>query len=145
MLRILLLSSNILIDSKNPNHNKKTKVVLSNFILIGNFSLLINMITIIMADFFIFLKVSNNNINFRQNIDLNSKFSDPFQIVIEAIVGGQEIGDITMDDLVFRENCLLSELSELPLGSTIAPTPNPCPDGQHTCPTSATCIEEDKL
>ena len=70
---------------------------------------------------------------YRFDIPLTGKVSTKWRIVLEAIVGSQEIGDITIDDLVFRDGCILSDNQSLPPGTTPAPTPSPCPEGQFVC------------
>uniref|UniRef100_H2YIR2 MAM domain-containing protein n=1 Tax=Ciona savignyi TaxID=51511 RepID=H2YIR2_CIOSA len=76
----------------------------------------------------------------RFNLDLNKIFDQPWQLVIVAKVGGQSYGDITIDDLVFREGCTISAEQSLPRGTTPIPTPSPCPGDQMVC-NDGSCVD----
>ena len=64
---------------------------------------------------------------------MNDKFTKPWQLIIEAKVGGQELGDITLDDVGFRAGCVVADDQTLPQGTTPQPTPAPCPNGEFYC------------
>ncbi|XP_078483553.1 MAM and LDL-receptor class A domain-containing protein 1 isoform X3 [Ciona intestinalis] len=76
----------------------------------------------------------------RFNLELNDLFAQPWQLVIVAKVGGQDYGDITLDDLVFRYGCVVSDNQILPTGTTPVPTQSPCPGYQYMCQ-DRTCVD----
>ena len=78
----------------------------------------------------------------RFGIELNDLFSQRWQLVIEAKVGGQDYGDITLDDLVFRDQCVIAEDQVLPQGTTPAPTPSPCAENEYVCD-DRSCIKSE--
>ena len=77
----------------------------------------------------------------RFDVSMTNVVTTRWRIVVEAVVGGQERGDITLDDLVFRDGCKVSSEQALPPGTTPAPTPSPCPDGQFVCG-DKTCVDQ---
>nr|XP_039270832.1 MAM and LDL-receptor class A domain-containing protein 1-like [Styela clava] len=72
-------------------------------------------------------------------VNFDNLITERWQIVIEAVVGTGTSGDVTIDDLVFQDGIQVADGAELPIGSTPAPTPSPCPGGQFACDDS-TCI-----
>ncbi|XP_076802493.1 MAM and LDL-receptor class A domain-containing protein 1-like [Clavelina lepadiformis] len=81
-----------------------------------------------------------NNYFSRFGITLNDLFNRPWQLVIVAKVGGQDYGDITLDDLVFRDQCIVSSDQTLPKGTTPPTTPSPCAGSEYVCD-DRSCID----
>ena len=80
--------------------------------------------------------------------DVKLLIGQPFQVVIEAIVGGGYAGDIAIDDTSFTPGCVLSN-TDLITVTTIAPvitTPNQCAaNGQFLCLENSQCISKTKV
>ena len=69
----------------------------------------------------------------RFSIDLDDLFAQRWQLAIEAKVGGQDYGDISLDDIGFQDQCVIADDQKLPQGTTPAPTPSPCADDEYVC------------
>ncbi|CAF4981155.1 unnamed protein product, partial [Rotaria socialis] len=73
--------------------------------------------------------------------------SQPFQIVLEAVVGDGFAGDIAIDDTSFTTGCILSDVI-LPTDTTPLPTTtttNQCgATGQFMCVENGQCIDIEK-
>jgi hypothetical protein len=82
----------------------------------------------------------------RANVKL--LIGEPFQIVLEAIVGDGYAGDIAIDDTSFTSGCILGNVT-LETVTTPAPptiTPNPCQaNGQFMCLENRQCIDKVKV
>jgi hypothetical protein len=80
--------------------------------------------------------------------DLLLLIGQPFQLVLEAIVGDGFAGDIAIDDISFTPGCIKGNV-ELPTATTpIPPTtsPNPCvANGQFMCIENQQCIDKEKV
>ena len=81
-----------------------------------------------------------------ERIDLNIKETQPFQIVIEGVVGSGFFGDIGIDDVSFTDGCIMDNSIVLPVLTTYVPqtTVNPCPN-QFQCKSNAQCVPLDKV
>lgn len=76
----------------------------------------------------------------RASINLISQY--PFQIIIEATVGGLVYGDIAIDDVVFSKGCVKAGNVIFPTAVTIpatVPTPNQCSNGQGNFKACGSC------
>ncbi len=74
-------------------------------------------------------------------------FTEPFQVLIEGVVGISFISDIGLDDTVFTPECDVYPYNELPTTTIITTTtPRPCPIAEQVhCAGSDICIEQDKV
>jgi len=74
-------------------------------------------------------------------------FTEPFQVLIEGVVGISFISDIGLDDTVFTPECDVYPYNELPTTTIITTTtPKPCPIAEQIhCAGSDICIEQDKV
>ncbi|CAF4253279.1 unnamed protein product, partial [Rotaria magnacalcarata] len=81
--------------------------------------------------------------DFWDRADLALFNNQPFQIVLEAVVGDGFAGDIAIDDTSFTTSCILSNIN-LPTDTTPVPTtttPNQCvANGQFMCVENGQCI-----
>ncbi len=79
--------------------------------------------------------------------DLKLDFTEPFQVLIEGVVGISFISDIGLDDTVFTPECDVYPYNELPTTTIITTTtPKPCPIAEQVhCAGSDICIEQDKV
>lgn len=79
--------------------------------------------------------------------DLKLDFTEPFQVLIEGVVGISFISDIGLDDTVFTPECDVYPYNELPTTTIITTTtPRPCPIAEQVhCAGSDICIEQDKV
>ncbi|XP_077978862.1 MAM and LDL-receptor class A domain-containing protein 1-like [Glandiceps talaboti] len=79
---------------------------------------------------------------FYQRAEVPLTPSDNFQVIIEAVRGKGQYGEVAIDDISFTPDCM-EYTSDLPVGSTHAPTPpyNPCGAGYWTCQ-DGECIDE---
>jgi hypothetical protein len=78
----------------------------------------------------------------RTDLEINSK--DPFQIIIESVVGKSYLGDIAIDDTSFTDGCLRNSsiIIEPPLTTTTTTTNvAPCGNNGFQCKSDAKCIE----
>ncbi|CAF4949732.1 unnamed protein product, partial [Rotaria magnacalcarata] len=86
--------------------------------------------------------------DFWDRADLALFNSQPFQIVLEAVVGDGFAGDIAIDDTSFTTSCILSNIN-LPTDTTPVPTtttPNQCvANGQFMCVENGQCIGKEKV
>lgn len=80
--------------------------------------------------------------------DLRLIIGQPFQLVIEAVVGKGYAGDIAIDDTSFTPGCALANI-DLVTVTTPTPsvtTPNPCEvNGQFMCLENNQCINKTKV
>ncbi|CAF0847412.1 unnamed protein product, partial [Rotaria sordida] len=80
--------------------------------------------------------------------DLPLYLGEPFQVVLEAIVGDDYAGDIAVDDTSFTSGCILANVNLVTV-TTIRPTttsPNPCiANNQFMCIENGQCIDKEKV
>lgn len=79
--------------------------------------------------------------------ELKLDFTEPFQVLIEGVVGASYASDIAIDDTVFSPECDYYSSLELPttiITTTIAPKPCPIPEQVH-CAGSDMCIDQNRV
>ncbi|CAF4185562.1 unnamed protein product, partial [Rotaria sp. Silwood2] len=80
--------------------------------------------------------------------DLSLYISEPFQVVLEAIVGNGYAGDIAVDDTSFTSGCILANVNLVTV-TTPKPTTtsvNPCAaSNQFMCIENGQCIDKNKV
>lgn len=79
--------------------------------------------------------------------DLKLDFTEPFQVLIEGVVGATYASDIGVDDTVFTPECEYYPYLELPttiITTTITPKPCPIPEQVH-CAGSNICIDQNRV
>ena len=93
----------------------------------------------------ILFKKTNEVGDFWNRIDIPIKESQPFQILIEGVVGSSFEGDIAVDDITFSLGCKVSNTTELPsiITSTQRTTLGPCGD-QFQC-RSGMCVPSNSV
>ena len=82
----------------------------------------------------------------RAELDLD--IDEPFQIVLEAIVGDDYAGDIAIDDTSFTPGCVPANVNLVTVTTPIPITtsPNPCEaNGQFMCLENLQCIDKLKV
>lgn len=86
--------------------------------------------------------------DFWSRADLPIIIAEPFQILLEAIVGNGYAGDIAIDDTSFTPGCVLANI-DLVTVTTPSPsltTPNPCTaNKQFQCVENGQCIDMNKV
>lgn len=88
------------------------------------------------------------NGDFWSRADVAIFASQPFQIVLEAVVGDGYAGDIAIDDVSFTEGCILSNVNLVTVTTPkpITTTPNQCAqNGQFMCLENNQCIDQKKV
>ena len=84
-------------------------------------------------------KRSGNIGDHYERADIQIFENQPFQVVIEGVVGNGYLGDIAIDDISFTPGCVLAN-TQIPTGSPAPPTtPNPCGANFFKC-TNGACI-----
>ncbi len=74
-------------------------------------------------------------------------FTQPFQVLIEGVIGISFLSDIGLDDTVFTPECEIYPNTELPstiITTTTTPKPCPVPEQIH-CSGSNICIDQNKV
>ena len=83
-----------------------------------------------------------------ERTDLKLLIDEPFQVVLEAVVGDGHAGDIAIDDTSFTSGCILANIG-LVAGATPVSnitSPNPCAaTNQFMCLENGQCIDEAKV
>jgi hypothetical protein len=83
--------------------------------------------------------------DFWTRADLKLTLNEPFQIVLEAVVGDGYAGDIAIDDTSFTPGCVLAnvDLITVTTPDPVVTTPNPCEaNGQFMCLENNECINQ---
>ncbi|CAF0724038.1 unnamed protein product, partial [Brachionus calyciflorus] len=85
--------------------------------------------------------------NYWERADLRINTQEPFQIIIEGVVGAGTFGDICLDDISFTPGCVLDNNVTF---STVAPmttqtTTSKCGMGYFECKSNSQCIPESKV
>ena len=86
--------------------------------------------------------------DFWSRADLKLSIGEPFQVVIEGVIGDGYAGDIAIDDTSFTPGCVPGnvELVTVTTPQTIPTTPNPCAAvGQFMCLENNQCINRSKV
>jgi hypothetical protein len=60
--------------------------------------------------------------NYWERIDLLIDYTNPFQIIIEAVVGNGMFGNMAIDDISFTPNCIIDDTATLATGVTYPTT-----------------------
>ena len=79
--------------------------------------------------------------------DLKLDFTEPFQVLIEGVIGASYMSDIALDDTVFTPECEYYSSFELPttiITTTTTPKPCPIPEQVH-CAGSDICINQNRV
>lgn len=79
--------------------------------------------------------------------ELKLDFTEPFQVLIEGVVGDSYMSDIGIDDTVFTPECEYYSSLELPstiITTTTTPKPCPVPEQVH-CAGSDICIDQNRV
>jgi hypothetical protein len=82
--------------------------------------------------------------NFWVRVERQINETDPFQIVIEGIVGG-DLGDLAIDDITFTPGCVKDTSSILPTGSTSIPITTQSSCNGFKCKSDNKCISSDQV
>jgi hypothetical protein len=83
--------------------------------------------------------------NYWERLERQINETNPFQIVIEGVVGNGNLGDLAIDDLTFTPGCIKDTSTSLPTGSTNIPitTQSTC-DG-FKCKSDNKCISSNQV
>ncbi|RNA26976.1 MAM and LDL-receptor class A domain-containing 2-like [Brachionus plicatilis] len=81
----------------------------------------------------------------RAFIRINS--ADPFQLIIEGVVGDGPFGDLCIDDISFGPGCILDSNSTFSSASpmTTQTTSSKCPSGYFECRSNSVCLPDNKV
>lgn len=86
--------------------------------------------------------------NFWIRHELRLNFTNPFQVLVEGVVGSNYDSDIGLDDTVFSPECTPYSSIDLPYSDIPLTTtaPQPCPiANQSRCGSSDICIDKDRV
>jgi hypothetical protein len=86
--------------------------------------------------------------DFWSRADVRIFVGQPFQVVLEAIVGNGHLGDIAIDDTSFTPGCVLANVELVTVTTPVPPTttPNPCAaNNQFMCIENRQCIDKEKV